>query len=71
MKIPLLRDITLEEVHNGLDTDTFSSVHLVQAYVARIKEVDAEFRSVLELNNDAETIARELDNERRITGRRG
>ncbi len=67
MEIPSLRHITLEERHNEKD---FSSVHLVQAYLARIKGID-EYRSILELNDDAESIARELDHERELTGRRG
>lgn len=69
--LPSLREITLEEIGNGLDEGTFSSLELVNVYLARIKEVDEEFRSVLEINEDAGMIAGELDEERQRMGRRG
>jgi hypothetical protein len=56
--VPSLRDITLEELNNGLGEKDFSSFHIVQAYLARIKEVDDKSWSILELNDDAESIAR-------------
>ncbi|KAI0506424.1 glutamyl-tRNA amidotransferase subunit A [Xylaria bambusicola] len=68
---PLLATITLDDIANGLDENRFTSVDLVQAYIARINEVNRDVNAVLEINPDAITIAHDLDNERRCQGRRG
>ena len=44
---------------------------LVKTYIARIEEVNEEFSAVLEINSDAVSIAKELDDERNRSGRRG
>ncbi|KAH6714500.1 amidase signature domain-containing protein [Leptodontidium sp. MPI-SDFR-AT-0119] len=67
--LPLL-SATLEEIADGLDQKAFTSTQLVQAYKARIKEVNGVFRSVIELNPEAEATATALDVERRKQGRR-
>ena len=71
MELQSLDDITLEDISSGLDCGSLTSVQLVKAYLIRIREVDEEFRSILEVNDDAESIADELDKERQQHGRRG
>jgi amidase len=66
-----LLNITLSELFEGLENRKFTSVDLVKAYLQRIKEVDHEFHSIIEINPDALSIARELDDERKISGPRG
>ena len=69
--IPALQRITLEGLHNGLDGGKFSSVDLVNVYITRTSDVKEAFRAVIEMNPDAVAIASELDEERRVHGRRG
>lgn len=69
--IPALHRITLEDLHNGLDGGKFSSVDLVNVYIARISEVNEVIRAVIEINPDAVAIANKLDEERQANGRRG
>lgn len=68
---PSLLTITIDEISRGLDENKFTSVDLVRAYIARIKEVNDDVHAVLEVNPDAITIARQLDKERKQYGRRG
>ncbi|PFH62934.1 hypothetical protein XA68_10987 [Ophiocordyceps unilateralis] len=69
-KLSSLLDITLEELQAGLNAGYFTSVDLVRAYVARTGEVNDKLRAVLEINPDAEVIARKLDAERQQGHRR-
>lgn len=62
--LPLLLDATLDELRAGLDVGSFTSVDLVTAYIARIREVNEELRPVTEINPDALSIAAELDLQR-------
>jgi amidase len=71
MAVPSLIDITLEDIVAALDSKSFTSVDLVEAYIARIKEVNDEFHAVIEINPDAISIARQLDEERSKNGSRG
>lgn len=64
-------DITLEEIASGLDGRKFTAVDLTHAYIARIEEVNDIFHAVLEINKDAVSIAEALDEEFKVTGRRG
>lgn len=64
-QFPPLLDATLEELRHGLDTGAFTSVDLVDAYLARIDEVNSVLRPVAEINPDARAIAAQLDAERR------
>ncbi|RDW67052.1 hypothetical protein BP5796_09801 [Coleophoma crateriformis] len=64
MAIPSLIDIALEDIIAALDAKSFTSVDLVAAYIARISEVNDEFHAVIEINPDAKSIARQLDEER-------
>lgn len=86
-KIPLLLDATAEELTFGLEMGSFTSVDLVhvrssismkvevangiQAYVARIMEVNATLHMVTEINPDAVAIAKDLDYERACGKLRG
>ncbi|KAH3913869.1 hypothetical protein HBH56_095330 [Parastagonospora nodorum] len=69
--LPLLLDATAEELTLGLENGQFTSVDLVQAYVARILEVNSTFHMVTEINPDALAIAKELDEERACGTLRG
>lgn len=71
MKLPSLIHITLEDIATGFDNGHFTSVHLVKAYIARIDEVNEQFKAILEINKDALSIAKDLDDERKRSGRRG
>ena len=65
---------TLGELQNALEKQELSSLELVRFFTRRIASLDwsgSRLRSVLELNPDAETIAAELDRERREKGSRG
>ena len=66
-----MHSITLEDLQNDLDGGKFTSVDLVDVYLARIAEVNHYFRAVIETNPDAVAIAYQLDKERRICGTRG
>lgn len=61
---PPLIDATLEDLVSGLDSGLFTSVDLVNAYTARILEVNSTLHMVTELNPDALSIAATLDSER-------
>ncbi|GME28922.1 putative glutamyl-tRNA amidotransferase subunit a protein [Neofusicoccum parvum] len=62
--IPSLIDATIEDLQVGMEAGLFTSVDLVNAYVARINEVNGTVHAVIELNPDAVQIARQLDAER-------
>lgn len=58
---PPLIEATLEDLVKGLEADLFTSVDLVNAYSARIAEVNDTLKMVTELNPDALSIAAETD----------
>ncbi|KAF9876904.1 amidase [Colletotrichum karsti] len=62
---PPLLDATLDDLNLGLQTGLFTSVDLVNAYIARIEEVNHVVRAVAEINPDALSIAATLDETRR------
>ncbi|KAF2084470.1 amidase [Saccharata proteae CBS 121410] len=62
--VPNLIDATTEDLAIGLEKGLFTSVDLVNAYTARIKEVNDTVHAVTELNPDALLIAKQLDLER-------
>ncbi|GAM34993.1 hypothetical protein TCE0_015r02939 [Talaromyces pinophilus] len=68
--LPSLLNITLDEIAIGLDRNQFTSEDLVRSYIARIDEVNHKLNAVVEINPDAFAIARQLDNERLISGKR-
>ena len=61
---PSLLDVTAEDLLVGLESKLFTSVDLVNAYVARIYEVNDTLHAVTQLNPDAISIAQTLDEER-------
>lgn len=62
---PSLLDVDLEQLVTGLEAGLFTSVDLVNAYVARVNEANGTLHAVTQLNPDAVIIAQELDAERR------
>ncbi|GKZ76744.1 hypothetical protein AnigIFM56816_008031 [Aspergillus niger] len=63
-RIPRLIEATAEQLQHGITKKCFNSVDLVKAHIARISEIDVQFGTVLELNPDALSIAKQLDRER-------
>ncbi|RYP70593.1 hypothetical protein DL769_004915 [Monosporascus sp. CRB-8-3] len=61
---PSLIDVTIDDLQEGLGNGLFSSVDLVNAYLARIQEVNGTLHAVTEVNPDALHIAHELDSMR-------
>ena len=57
-------DVTIDDLQGGLETGLFTSVDLVNAYLARIQEVNSTLNVVTEVNPDALLIAAELDAQR-------
>ncbi|RPD68054.1 amidase signature enzyme [Lentinus tigrinus ALCF2SS1-7] len=71
---PDLYEASISELQAGLQNGDFSSVDLVEAYLARIEEVNLEgpaLRAVLETNPCSLQQATALDDERRTSGSRG
>ncbi|KAJ6573109.1 amidase signature enzyme [Mycena vulgaris] len=72
-ELPDLYEASVLELQKGLDAGHFTSVNLVQAYFARIEEVNINgpgLRAVIELNPSAIEEATLLDIERKLTGKR-
>ena len=61
---PPLIEATTEDLVRGLESGLFTSVDLVQVYIARIMEVNSTLHMVTQLNPDALTIAAQLDSQR-------
>ncbi|CAK1367571.1 unnamed protein product [Cercospora beticola] len=61
---PSLLNANLEDLVTGLEKGLFTSVDLVQAYTARIEEVNDLLHAVTEINPDALSIASSLDAQR-------
>ncbi|KAL2868993.1 amidase signature enzyme [Aspergillus lucknowensis] len=61
---PSLYHANLEDLTTGLEDGCFTSVDLVDAYLARIDEVNDKLHAVYEKNPDALDIAKTLDDER-------
>src|SRR6476660_8427004 len=65
-KVFALDEITIDTLQERFASGTLTATAVVDAYLARIKAIDAAgptVKSVLELNPDARAIARELDRE--------
>ncbi|KAG2136071.1 amidase signature domain-containing protein [Suillus bovinus] len=69
--LPDLLYATIDDLQSGLAAGTFTSVDLVNAYVARIDEVNPVLHAVIETNPDALSIAASLDAERAAGSSRG
>jgi len=71
---PELEEITLAQLQQGLAGGRWTSVQLVEKYLARIDQIDKHgpaINAVIELNPDAASIAAALDRERKQNRSRG
>jgi amidase len=69
-----LDEMSINELQQHMQSGRFSSHSLVEKYLNRINEIDKAgpaLNSVIELNPDAESIATDLDRERKEKGARG
>jgi amidase len=57
-------DVTIDDLSQGLSSGLFTSVDLVNTYLARIAEVNPILHAVIETNPDALSIAADLDAKR-------
>lgn len=67
-------EASIADLQGAMSRGAFTSVQLVNAYLARIKSIDKagpKINSIIELNPDAKKIAAELDRERKVNGPRG
>jgi amidase len=55
---------TISELQQKMSTGELTSLQITQAYLERIRDLDREVNSVIEVNPDAESIAAGLDAER-------
>lgn len=63
-----LDELTISDLQEGMRTGTYTSYSIVEAYLARVEEIDRKgptLRSYLEVNPDALAIADQRDKERR------
>ena len=65
-----MENLNIPQLQQLIDEDKLSSVQLTKHYIERIKKYNKEFNAVLELNEDAINLASELDEERKVSGRR-
>lgn len=71
---PEIEEVTVTELQAGMAASRWTSVQLVEKYLARIDAIDKHgphLNSVIELNPDAASIAAALDRERKDKGVRG
>ena len=66
-----LQEATIAQLQASMAKRDLTARSLVKAYLARIKRIDPSLNSIIELNPDAEDIARSLDAERRAGHVRG
>lgn len=69
-----LEEATIAEMQTAMEDGGLTSESLVNHYLARIRSLDESgprVNSILEINPDAKSIARDLDRERRRSGPRG
>ena len=65
-----MENLNILQIQQLIDEDKLSSVQLTEYYINRIKKYDDKYNSVFELNEDAVILAKELDEERKVSGRR-
>ena len=63
---PRLIEASIEDLTYGLESGLFTSVDLVNTYIARIAEVNSILKAVTEINPDATAIAAALDEARSL-----
>ena len=69
-----LDELTITDLQRALQSGEYTSRQLVEKYLDRIKDIDKNgprLNSVIEINPDAESIAANLDRERKEKGARG
>jgi amidase len=69
-----LDELTITQLQGALQSGQYTSRQLVEKYLDRIKDIDKNgprLNSVIEINPDAESIAANLDRERKEKGARG
>lgn len=64
--LPDLLNITVDDIITGFAGQQFTAVDLINAYIARISEVQEQLRPVIEINPEAIEIAQALDDERLV-----
>lgn len=65
-----MENLNIIQIQQLIDEGKLSSVQLTEYYIERIKNYNDKFNAVLELNEDAVILSEELDEERKISGRR-
>ncbi|KAK4196943.1 putative amidase [Triangularia verruculosa] len=60
-EFPSLLNAEIHDLLEGLNSGLFTSVDLVNAYIARINEVNSTLKAVTQINPDALSIAADLD----------
>ncbi len=65
-----MNDLTIIELQRQMDHGELTAVMLTQYYLERINSYDQKFNSVFEVAEDALECARQLDQERVLTGKR-
>lgn len=63
-----IEELSISQLQNHLERNSFTSKELVQCYLKRIELVNPRIKAVIETNPDALKIADELDAERESTG---
>src|SRR5215471_13183556 len=69
-----LDEATVTELAEGMKSGKYTARSLVEKYLSRIEEIDKRgpaINSVIEINPEADAIARDLDRERKEKGPRG
>ena len=66
-----MNEYTIKTVQTMLDSNKLTSFDLINEYLARIKEFDSKTNAIIEINPDALDIAKQLDKERKTSGKRG
>ncbi|MBU1141015.1 MAG: amidase [Firmicutes bacterium] len=65
-----MKEFTLRDLIYGLDTKKWNSIDLIKMYLSQIEKYDFLLNSIAELNPDTLSIAKSLDDERKIKGPR-
>lgn len=60
-----LEEITVSELQDSMKSGRWTSERITEKYLERIRDVDKKLNSVIEINPDAERIAKEMDRERK------
>jgi amidase len=67
----VLEEATIDQLQDNMSNGLLTSVGLLRCYLKRVEQVDGYINSIIELNPDAEDIARALDAERAAGRARG